>query len=95
MDALRGEASIAERSRRAGNSQGIHYKWSKDFMEAGTRRLAGGQGDAHTHIIRHICLITRCFPAMRDPPNNAGQVMACPFCRTQKICNGPVFCLRQ
>jgi transposase len=38
---LRGEDSIAELCRREGISQGIYYKWSKDFMEAGKKRLAG------------------------------------------------------
>ena len=40
LDGLRGEDSIAELCRREGISQGIYYKWSKDFMEAGKRRLA-------------------------------------------------------
>ena len=38
---LRGEDSIAELCHREGISQGIYYKWSKDFMEAGKKRLAG------------------------------------------------------
>jgi transposase len=37
LDGLRGEHSIAELCRR----EGIYYKWSKDFIEAGKRRLAG------------------------------------------------------
>ncbi len=41
LDGLRGEDSIAELCRREGISQGVYYKWSKDFMEAGKRRLAG------------------------------------------------------
>ena len=41
LDGLRGEDSIAELCRREGISQGLYYKWSKDFMEAGVRRLAG------------------------------------------------------
>ena len=41
VDGLRGEDSIAELCRREGISQGIYYKWSKDFMEAGKKRLAG------------------------------------------------------
>ncbi|AKS47834.1 transposase [Octadecabacter temperatus] len=41
LDGLRGEDSIAELCRREGISQGIYSKWSKDFMEAGKRRLAG------------------------------------------------------
>ena len=35
LDGLRGEDSIAELCRREGISQGIYYKWSKDFMESG------------------------------------------------------------
>ena len=41
LDGLRGEESIAELCRREGISQGIYYKWSKDFLEAGKKRLAG------------------------------------------------------
>lgn len=41
LDGLRGEDSLTELCRREGISQGIYYKWSKDFMEAGKRRLAG------------------------------------------------------
>ena len=45
---LRGEDSIAELCRREGISQGIYYKWSKDFMEAGKRRLSGDTARAAT-----------------------------------------------
>lgn len=41
LDGLRGEDSIAELCRREGISQGIYNKRSKDFMEAGKKRLAG------------------------------------------------------
>tara|TARA_B110000908_G_scaffold172687_1_gene241990 strand:+ start:1251 stop:1544 length:294 start_codon:yes stop_codon:yes gene_type:complete len=41
LDGLRGEDRIAELCRRKGISQGIYCKWSKAFMEAGERRLAG------------------------------------------------------
>ncbi len=41
LDGLHGEDSIAELCRREGISQGLYYKWSKDFMEAGKKRLAG------------------------------------------------------
>ena len=46
LDGLRGEDSIAEARRREGISQGAYYKWSKDFMEAGKKRLAGDTGRA-------------------------------------------------
>ncbi len=48
LDGVRGEDSIAELCRREGISQGINYKWIKDFMEAGKRRLAGGTARAAT-----------------------------------------------
>lgn len=38
---LRGEDTIAELCRQEGISQGIYYSWSKEFLEAGKRRLAG------------------------------------------------------
>ncbi len=41
LDGLRGEDGIAELCRREDTSQGIYYKWSKDFLEAGKKRLAG------------------------------------------------------
>ena len=48
LDGLRGEDSIAELCRREGISQGVYYKWSKDFMEAGKKRLAGDPARAAT-----------------------------------------------
>ena len=41
LDGLRGADSIAELCRREGIAQSPNYKWSKDFMEAGKKRLAG------------------------------------------------------
>ena len=38
LDGLRGEDSIAELCRREAIAQGLYYKWSKDFMEAGKKR---------------------------------------------------------
>jgi len=38
---LRGEASIAELCRREGIARSLYYAWSKEFLEAGKRRLAG------------------------------------------------------
>ena len=46
LEGVRGEDSIAELCRREGISQGLYYKWSKDFMEAGKKRLAGGTSRA-------------------------------------------------
>ena len=41
LDGLRGEDSIAEICRREGMSPNLYYKWSKEFLEAGKRRLMG------------------------------------------------------
>ncbi|KZL18403.1 Transposase [Pseudovibrio sp. Ad37] len=38
---LRGEDCIAELCRQEGLSQGLYYSWSKEFREAGKKRLAG------------------------------------------------------
>ena len=38
---LRGEDSVAELCRREGIAQSLYYSWSKEFLEAGKKRLAG------------------------------------------------------
>jgi transposase len=38
---LRGEDSIAELCRKEGIHQNLYYRWSKEFLEAGKKRLAG------------------------------------------------------
>jgi len=48
LDGLRGEDSIAELCRKEGIAQGLYYTWSKEFMEAGKRRLAGDTARAAT-----------------------------------------------
>ena len=41
LEGLRGEASIAELCRKESIAQSMYYGWSKEFLEAGKRRLAG------------------------------------------------------
>ena len=41
LEGLRGEDSIAELCRKEGINQNLYYRWSKEFLEAGKRRLAG------------------------------------------------------
>lgn len=41
LEGLRGEESIAELCRREGISPNLYYNWSKEFLEAGKRRLMG------------------------------------------------------
>ena len=48
LDGLRGEDSIAEICRKEGIAQSLYYVWSKEFLEAGKRRLAGDTARAAT-----------------------------------------------
>ena len=41
LEGLRGEDSIAELCRREGIATSMYYGWSKEFLEAGKKRLAG------------------------------------------------------
>ena len=50
LDGLRGESSIAELCRREGIAEGLYYSWSKEFLEAGKRRLAGDTARAATSV---------------------------------------------
>ncbi len=48
LDGVRGDDSIAELCRREGIAQSLYYVWSKEFMEASKRRLAGNTARAAT-----------------------------------------------
>jgi transposase len=41
LDGLRGEYSMAELCRREGINANLYYRWSKEFLEAGKKRLSG------------------------------------------------------
>jgi transposase len=49
LEGLRGEDSIAELCRKEGIAQSMYYSWSKEFLEAGKRRLAGDTARAATN----------------------------------------------
>ena len=48
LDGLRGEHSVAELCRREGIAENLYYARSKEFLEAGKRRLAGDTERAAT-----------------------------------------------
>ena len=48
LEGLRGEDSIAALCRREGIAESLYYTWSKEFLEAGKRRLAGDTARAAT-----------------------------------------------
>jgi len=55
LEGLRGEDSIAELCRREGINQNLYYRWSKEFLEAGKKRLAGDTArEATSDEVRHL-----------------------------------------
>jgi len=48
LEGLHGEDSIAALCRREGIAESLYYAWSKEFLEAGKRRLAGDTARAAT-----------------------------------------------
>jgi transposase len=55
LEGLRGEESIAELCRREGINSNIYYRWSKEFLEAGKKRLAGDTArEATSDEIRNL-----------------------------------------
>ena len=48
LEGLRGEYSIAELCRREGPAESLYHNWSKEFLEAGKKRLAGDTSRAAT-----------------------------------------------
>ncbi len=48
LEGVRGEESIAELCRREGIASSMDYGWSKEFLDAGKRRLAGDNARAAT-----------------------------------------------
>ena len=55
LEGLRGEETIAELCRREGISPNLYYNWSKEFLEAGKRRLTGNtKRQADSSEVRHL-----------------------------------------
>jgi len=55
LEGLRGEESIAELCRREGISPNLYYNWSKEFLEAGKRRLMGNtKRQADSAEVKHL-----------------------------------------
>ena len=50
LEGLRGEESIAELCRREGINSNVYYRWSKEFLEAGKKRLSGDAAREATSV---------------------------------------------
>ncbi len=61
LEGLRGEESIASLCRREGIAESLYYSWSKEFLEAGKKRLAGDSAREATSVE-----VTRLRREMRD-----------------------------
>ncbi len=62
LEGLRGEVSIAELCRKEGINQNLYYRWSKEFLEAGKKRLAAESGRQRRHKLPRV---------VRMPPMSA------------------------
>jgi transposase len=55
IEGLKGEESIAGICRREGILPALYYRWSKDFMEAGKKRLLGDTvREANTDEVKYL-----------------------------------------
>lgn len=55
LEGLRGEDTIAELCRREGINANIYYRWSKEFLEAGKKRLSGDTArEATSSEVKHL-----------------------------------------
>ena len=55
LEGLKGEESISEICRREGIAPTLYYRWSKDFIEAGKKRLNGDtERDANTSEVKEL-----------------------------------------
>ena len=55
LEGLRGEHSIAELCRIEVINQNLYYRWSKDFLEAGKKRLSGDtEREANTTEVKGL-----------------------------------------
>jgi ParB family chromosome partitioning protein len=88
LDGLRGESSIAELCRREGIAEGLYYSWSKEFLEAGKRRLAGDTARAATSS--EVTDLRREARALKEvvPPTRRRAVSSCATCSSRTTAAG-------
>lgn len=55
IEGMRGEESVTAICRKYGINDSLYYKWTKDFMEAGKKRLSGDtERNATTDEVQHL-----------------------------------------
>jgi len=80
LEGLKGEVSIVELCRREGIVSNRYYRWSKDFLEAGKKRLSGdttreatssevgdlrSENDQLKHLVAELSLNNRLLKKVR------------------------------
>ena len=65
LEGLRGEESIAALCRREGLAPNLYYRWSKEFLEAGKKRLLG---DTTREATSNLLRAARSCPVTSTPP---------------------------
>ena len=84
LEGLRGEDSIAELCRKEGINQNLYYRWSKDFLEAGKKRLSGGTSrQANTEEVKNLRHAASGLDAQRLPASSVQQTHAA-YCLKRK-----------
>ena len=68
LSGLRGEDSIAELCRREGIAESLYYSWSKEFLEAGKKRLSGIPPARRPRARSRTCAV-RCATSRRRLAN--------------------------
>jgi transposase len=86
LDGLGGEDSIAVLCRKEGIAQSLYCTWSKEFMEAGKRRLAGDTARAATtgevqDLRREACALKECVADLTLENRLLKKRMARPACK--------------
>ena len=86
LEGLRGESSIAELCRKEGINQNLYYSWSKEFLEAGKKRLAGDTArEANSDEVKeHVSNLDLFRPDRQMPFLTQGPIMHIP-CQVETL----------
>ena len=74
LEGLRGEQSVSELCRREGIAPTLYYRWSKDFLEAGKKRLAGAHHRSRASAKRRRVRSRTCAPRRCCTARVAGKI---------------------
>src|SRR5213592_3182583 len=86
LEGLRGEDSIAELCRKEGINQNLYYRWSKEFLEAGKKRLAGDTArEATSDEVKELSPEGYAGPRARRNDGRPGRCHLCVTRRNQRI----------